>query len=468
MSQRSLEILSWKEVRQEVQNCSPAVSKALSMIPGIDPLKCVVAQYSFGQALISDGQAFFPTENYLTVNLQDPSVPSQVRELLDYPWTNYPAALLLSKQIDAHFKLGTHLASAKILNPGAWINTSSFLKANVLNLAGESGVDFSVGASSLFMLPKVSHDASNQRMCKKLHLSDSPPPKTLCEQSHLFKKIASSSQFTSPWRASVLIFGNKLMEKIEEHLPTKMVLMSQSLMQLQNHRDFGLLDVLWALFENRRESSATLPPIVMETAKHLILLVLSKLPGFAPAVDESAAPVQEFIRTYLDGYKIRYYMPVFMQPAYFEEGRPIYYSLQKPSFLYPFFVDNNSSRTINVMNGIAEVMSQFREYILSERCPISVERSPLLAALESAQIDYYHPQGEGKIKSGLDQLVSEDPRFTFIFNKLKRENLGFPIYSVFFNGCIRLILRKSLAVQTERPKMREFLSPLKGMRLDRD
>ncbi len=462
---RALQIVSWKDVKTDVAACNPTLHKAINQIAGIDSIKCIRALYPFGHHTIHEGEPQLPLDHEnRVVELYNLLIPQNIRQLLDYPWQHYPVGMLLSHTIEIDFNLATHIAPVKVIKPGMLLAIHNILKTNLFSYT-QHGASFVAGTNSLFMLPKISHELSNQRLTKAFKLEKNLCPKTLSEQSYLFNNIAKSKHFKHGWYVQVLLFSGDFMAKIEADQNVRLAFLNQALQQNNTSADTLFIDLIWSLFCNELSASVKHIPLITETAKHLVKLMMGRLPGFSPAIDDSMGPVSQFADIFLNIYKIRYYLPVFMQPSYYDGTAPLYYSLQKPAFLYPYANDNNSSRTITMLSAICETMSAFKEYLSSHKCPIPIDNTPLVKMLSTVEVDYFHPQGEGAINSNIQQLIDQDPRFMAFAGQItaNNENLEFPLRSVFFNGCIRIQPAKA---PVEKPKMREFLTPLRGMRLD--
>jgi hypothetical protein len=464
MSHHALKVVTWKEVKADVAVCNPALHKVINQIPGVDNLKCVRAGYPFGHNTIREGEPQLPLDHEnRVVELYNLLIPQNIRQLLDYPWQHYPVGLLLSHNIEINFNLSTHIAPVKMLKPGMLLAIHNILKTNMFGYT-QHGASFVAGTNSLFMLPKVSHELSNQRLTKAFKLEQTLCPKTLSEQSYLFNHIVKSKQFKHTWYSEVLLFSAELMAKMEADQTVRLLLMNQALQQNSLSADTMFIDLIWSLFCNEPTSNVKPVPLITETAKHLVKLMMGRLPGFAPAVDDSMAPITQLMDIFINIYRMRYYLPVFMQPAYYDNNLPLYYSLQKPAFLHPYANDTNSNRTITMLTGICDTMNAFKEYLSSHKCPIPIDNTPLSKMINTVELDYFHPQGEGNINSNIQSLVDEDPRFTSLVNQVNtNDKLEFPIPSAFFNGCIRIRPAKA---PEEKPMMREFLIPMRGMRLD--
>ena len=464
MPNNPLRVITWKEIKHEVAQVNRPLYHALSQIEEVDSQKCVIAEYPFGHHSIIDGAAQLPLAHEdRVVELHNLQIPQPIRQLLDYNWDYYPLGMILSNRIEINFNLTTHSAPVKILTPGTLLAIHNILKTNTMSYT-QHGASFVAGTQSLFLLSRISEKSSYQKLLNTFELTDQPLVKSLSEQSHLINQLARSKHFQHHWHTKVLLFGGPLFQKIEQNQNARSAFLNQALQQTNTSGDAMFIDVIWSLFSHDFQPKTKASLAVTETTKHLVKLMMGRLPGFAPAIDDSAAPMTQFTNIFKDIYKPRFYYPVFMQSSYYDGAHPLYYSLQKPAFLRPYNNDKNGHRTIAMLKEIAETLQAFKDYLGSRRCPIQIDNAPLTKLLCKVEVAYFHPQGEGLIQSDIEQLVSEDVRFIHLAEKAKgNRKLSFPLGSPFFNGCIRI--RPENAGE-EKPKMKEFLIPLRGTKSD--
>jgi hypothetical protein len=154
----------------------------------------------------------------------------------------------------------------------------------------------------------------------------------------------------------------------------------------------------------------------------------------------------------LDVYKIRYYLPLFMHVDFYTRETPVYYSLQKPTFLNSFPQKSNANQTVVELEHICNLLRDFKDYISSKELPFSIEGSQLAATLDQTEFQYYHPQGEAPLSANIPEIYQHDSRFLQLISTLEhRASLEFPVNSIFFNGCIKIQpLSKNLTSQRNK------------------
>ena len=237
--------------------------------------------------------------------------------------------------------------------------------------------------------------------------------------------------------------GKDFVQGINDRTSLKEILLSYAWNASSFYRHNALYDLVFSTFvEDSLPLSAKNSAPVIETVKHILKLALKQVPGYAPCTSEVAAPVTGFTKAILDVYRIRYFWPLFMQLANFDGNKPIYYSLQKHTFLHTIPQKNASNnKTIQELVVIKEIIDLFREKVLSHQLPISLKSTALYKMLKEVEFDFYHPhaqEGHG-ISSDIASLALDDTRFNKVVSKFPNtKNYQFPVKSIFFNGCIRV------------------------------
>ena len=91
-------------------------------------------------------------------------------------------------------------------------------------------------------------------------------------------------------------------------------------------------------------------PYIADTIRHIMAVALGAWPAFRPALrHDKTAPITDLQHAFIDVYKLKTYLPIFMQPALFNEKNhfePVYYSLAFPTFLEGALPNNKFSPTI--------------------------------------------------------------------------------------------------------------------------
>ncbi len=216
-----------------------------------------------------------------------------------------------------------------------------------------------------------------------------------------------------------------------------------------------MYDLIWSIFFEKLSLVIKNAPFILETVKHLIKLSLGEAPGYVPVVGEDQFPSSELTDIFLNIYRIRYYHPAFMEIGYFNR-EPVYYSMQKHTFFCNVPQKTNASRTIDELVTIKDLILSFKEHVLENKFPFSLENTILYKTLQEVEFDFYHPQGSASLSTDIQGMIAEDPRFSAQIQTMDYDKtLGFPHSSLFFNGCIRIRASKKIL----KPSMKDLLDP---------
>ena len=180
----------------------------------------------------------------------------------------------------------------------------------------------------------------------------------------------------------------------------------------------------------------SLSPYVVNIIKHVLLIAIGVAPGYAPAVDESYAPVKLLQKAYINFYGLEV-IPTIMQPSFYSrtEQLPVYYSLQKlECSMY--------SSTYTRRSALQELLI-IKNVIYAVMDSISSSENISLYNLNDIEFSFFHTsaQTNADIKN-ISQLIDDDVRFsTLLYNT----TLDFKVAdnASFFRGCIRISKRSS-------------------------
>ena len=219
-----------------------------------------------------------------------------------------------------------------------------------------------------------------------------------------------------------------------------------------------MYDLLWNIYAQDLTSSIRNAPFIIETAKHVIKMAMREAPCYTPTINDLAAPVRRLTDIFLNVYRIRYHLPVFMQSDIYNGRNPVYYSLHKHTFFHPIPQRSNPNRTIDELVIIQKLVQEFSERVLNHQFDIDLSDTILYQTLQEARFDFYHPQGGVRLNTDIASIVQEDKRFMTMINEFKIEkDLVFPDRSVFFNGCIRIQPKEE---SKPKPSMKDFITRL--------
>jgi hypothetical protein len=453
-----MEIVLWPEIRDKILSVSPDIGQVIEQYTAKERLKFVRARFPYGSFIEKLGELWFNV-NGQSVNYKSDAISNEIKQLLDYPWSGVPVSIMTHNSIESFIQLPSHIIPLRTMGPGSILSLDSIFDAGQSSHIMHGAYSSISGSRSLLMLPKISHGQYNERLAKAYHVDNQfLCPKTFSQQWDLFNALANSEDFDSDWYSEMIILSKEAVDLLRPLPDLKCRLYKKAWDTSAFARNQVMYDLVWSMFTENLSPSIKNTPFIIETVKHLIKLTMREAPGFAPAMDDSTGPVRALTDVFLNVYRIRYYLPIFMQPQFYDGTNPIYYSLHKHTFFHPIPQRSNANRTIDEMVIIKKLLMSFKEQVLENKFPFPLQDTILFETLSSTEFEFYHPQGGEGLSQDISSISKEDPRFNKMVNELVIEkDLQFPDHSIFFNGCIRI---RPLRKEAPKPSMKDFLTGL--------
>jgi len=434
----SLEIKTWKDVKKDIQVLSPSLANTINHVKGSESFKVLKVRYKFGEKIISKGKYHINIDGKNQL-YQEKSVPREVYNILNYHWMTIPFGIVTHNSTESYINHSSHIVPLWALLPGKTFSLLSIFDKSDYTFLIPGLYSMQSGCRSLLMLPKISHKASNQKLKTKFNINRSLCPKNLADQWFLFKEITDSIFFKTNWYSELTLFSNEFIEGIHDTLELRYHLLYDIWEQNSFDRNKFAYEFIWSIFEKELHLSVKHDPIVMETIKQILLIAMRQAPGFVPADSNIAGPITELIDIFLNCYKIRYHLPVFMRLGSYDGMNPIYYSLQKHTFIHELSQKAIAKLTVNELTRIKKVLLLFKDYVLNNKFEHSLEKTQLLKTLAEVDFDFFHPSGDGNINHNISELIDSDKRFSNLpYDGIMKPNLSMSEHSYFFNGCIRI------------------------------
>jgi len=442
-----IQILTWKKVKDLVQKQEPELAEIIDKINPDDSFHIYKISYRYGDFVYQKGTFFIPNSQQKLVPLNDSSVPKEIQQALSY--SPLPLGITINNRgVEIFNELDDRVFSMAYFNQGLNLGIWEMF-APVIPLT------VTAGARSLQMLPRIS-EANSHKKLKRFGIQ-SPPPKTPLDQWAIFKEAAQHPEFSEPWQCDILFFSNKWAEEAKAaNQPGSAWLLLQKFLleRAWRHttyiRNKMHLEMLWETFSRFLNSKKIKPqPYLVETLKHLVFIALGVLPGFRPAVNNEAAPIDGIIRMYIESYGLKYYAPSLMQPDYFslssqDENNYIYYSLQVPTYQESI----PKTRTpVSARADLTELIHLINHFTveLRENKTIQYSAHHFYNLLIQIKFDYFHDDAEPHI--GIrpsEEMGIEDPKLLYLPSNLSdNEPRKFCDRGTFVRGCIRISSNKN-------------------------
>src|SRR3990167_137750 len=434
-----LEELTWRDVREELQPLNPEFVQVVDELSPGDECVLFKAKYPYGSEILKQGKFYLPGQEGTLIALDDPNLDRRFQALLSYNLNSNPVSFLLknstelfSAQADRTLPLGG------LTTPGNLFGLFRILTRGRISHQPKFTWEMTAGARSIFMLPKVSERESFKRLKREFNLSIDKP-KELNEHWTIFKEIANHPNFGYSWSTDILFFSKPWFEHLDdrswEHFNYFLYRYTW------DRSDYWRNQFVWNLIFSIIQKESTVRPnsFIADTVKCLFSIAVGNAPGFAPALDNFAAPIEGLQKAYCNVYGLKNYLPVIMQPQSFkinsEKVRPVYYSLQFPTAIE---FGPKSSKHTSLLTDLYDLKQLFDKHLEVLKSNIfNIEETPLYRAIDQVAFDFIHTN-MGAYEEILDsQLIAkEDDSFLNTF--IKEKEAVFPAAAAFLKGCVRI------------------------------
>lgn len=206
-----------------------------------------------------------------------------------------------------------------------------------------------------------------------------------------------------------------------------------------------MFDFIFSVVQEQRNLKPS--PYIADLVAYLMALSNGATPAFAPAIDNSAAPISCFQNLFLEDYRLKKYHPTIMHMHHFsqQEKRPVYYSFQIPTTM---LFSPRSNNALSTMTELRE-LKYITEVLMSEiqKGYLGVERTPFMDIANNVQFRFFHNEKDKSQEIEFaNNLAAIDPAFM-----LTSGNDGiysFPEHSPFFRGCVSITTKDEPSKQS--------------------
>jgi hypothetical protein len=419
--------IAWEQARSKVKKVNPSLCKIIDDLNPSKELGLFIAQIPFGQEPVQRGVLYLPDNQGNLVRHNDTRLDKKLQRLAYNVGTN-PVSLILQNSFEIYLNMEDYTLPFVIVPPGALISAWSMLNPDSYQPAFIWHV--SAGARSLFMLSKISLDRKHDRLAQYLDVS-LDKPENYIDHGKVFRAIYESEHFKQDWYTEVLYFGKEWFDKLQDPAWIKF---SKYLYEFYWKRtEFWHGEFLWDLIFSmiQKERNLKPNPYVADTVKHLFAMSIGAYPGFAPAIDDTVAPISRLQQLYEEIYQLEY-APIIMHPACFQpkQNRPVYYSLAYPTTTS---FSPKSKRTANKITESKEIYRLLSKYLDSIKVDkLNLYNSPLAKLPDLVKFEFYHTSETSTEIHSSKFLPQIDKNF------LLNRNGNFPDKSPFLRGCVGL------------------------------
>ena len=437
----------WQDVRKRILKVAPQFAKLVDVLAPDRKFPIYLAYLPYGALKGDTISTFIPTQNGRFYRLSDPDAPRDVQKNLGYGKHSSPFGLVLEKKLEYFVdskELGLTIPWG-LASPGTFFPLKRMAHTGSKRICAPNGLlSASSGIRSTFMLPNIGCQVNHANLQRDFNIQ-SLPPKTLYEHWHVFKEILNSPVVNSDWRSCLVYFSENWVTQIKHNkawLPIKNFLYEQAWHLVEYERNRIYYEIAYSIIQNKRNLKPN--PYLVDTARHLFAIALGAAPGYAPAINEEALPVDTLREIFINSYGLKKYYPTIMEIDHFSYEAPkglVYYSLQNPSTFVSSPKSRKISSTLVEMRELKHIMRIFTEELSHEDDPCF--GTILSEVAEKIDFNYFHNKIDchNAVKCSAE-IPTLDPRMTNMHKKYKPRVAKFSSDAPFLRGCISLQKKK--------------------------
>lgn len=436
----SFEEVYWKDIRSRVLELNPSFAAVIDQLDPDSKMPLYIARYPFGSTIVREGIVHIPIENKKTIAVTSSRIPTNIQAQLNYTGT-IPAGIVLSnstelfmKQEDATLPFtistkGRIIALWRALDPDP---THSFHAGGALHMVA--------GTRTLFMLPKITDTTSFKKLSRARGIN-LPLPISLFDHGPIFEQMSQHKDFTSEWETEILFFSAEWFKRRDDiaWLTFHHFLLEDVWGRTQFWRNKIIFDYIWDSFvKELSRKNMKVTPYSVDIVKHIIMVSLGVLPGFAPLQNEDLCPLRALQDDFINIYNLKNYAPVIMAPRYFSlsDPHPIYWSLQLPVYFESIPHPRSHNSVLVNLCDIKQLLDALKKSVRDFSIK-GVIGTPIEECANKVIFDYFHSDidPEGLIRP-TSEMPKEDTRLIKCPNNYGKR--AFSEISPFVRGCIRL------------------------------
>lgn len=356
--------VNWKDICKRVASVEPIFAGLVDELSPDESFPLFLVYLPYG-ALKGDVKSFYlPDGNGKYYPLSDMQAPGDLVQHLGYGLGGSPMGMVLEKQLEyfIDFKQKGITVPWLIYSPGNFFPFSTILGCNSDHIYAPNGLlTVTSGARSTFMLPNIGCNAHHINLKRHFNIKRQAP-KSLYDHWFVFKDILNSKEISCEWRSCLVYFSEKWVNQIRHDsawMKLKLYLHEIAWRKFEYERNRIYYDIAFSMIQAKKNLKPN--PYLTDTARHLFATALGAAPGYVPAIDEEAMPINLIQKAFVEFYGLTKYVPTIMQPAHFDFERhtsSIYYSLQNPA-THVFSPKSRAASTLAEMLELEYIMGIF-------------------------------------------------------------------------------------------------------------
>jgi len=436
----------WEDIREEVKKVEPDFAMLVDRLSPDEKFPLYKSYYPYGECFGDTRGLYLPCQDSGVFRLSDDDIPPDLVKDLGYGKNSLPMGMVLDKIFEWFVDLEHEDSKLSrtipwvIYRPGMFFPVLRVLRRkNQRAYAPSNILSGTSGARSVFMLPHIGRVLNHSFVQRdyNIHL---PAPKFLYEHWALFKEILNSPAIACNWRASVIYFSEKWVQKLHHDKAwsdIKVYLNETAWQKYQYERNKIYYDLTFSAIQRRCRRP---DPYLADMASHIFAVALGASPGFVPATNEDYLPLNILQKVYIDSYKLENYWPSIMQPMHFmfeTDPFPVYYSLQTQATNMFAPKSRNEASTLAQMRSMWDILKIYQRELAKDEtwCSDTV----LGKVARSVDFNLYHnkPDAHDVIKLSTE-IPEYDPRFPPKDKELRLKNATFEYGGPFARGCVAI------------------------------
>lgn len=433
-----IESMTWHDARDTFFGLNEKLFSLIEKISPDDSFKLYKIRYPFGATILDHGTFCVPNPHGEIVPVTDHSIDKETCSDLLYNLNSNPVGMALVNTAEIYLEANSHTVIPYLkLMPGNLIGSWGVLDAmcNHRSYHPETIWNMSAGARSLFMLPKIGNKTFHKNMQREYSIQH-PVPKTLREQWCVFKELIAKTSAAKSWYFEIIFFSKKWFSCLRDPLWQDFYtyLLEAAWCGSAYLRNQSFWNLIFSLV--RKEQKLAPNSYINDIVKHLCGLACEKALGFAPAIDNTDAPISTIQDIYVNGsYKLKDYLPVLVAPRLLDRSRPVYYSLNNITAME--FSEYQNKRN-NLFQSIEQVKKAVDAFIKGIRLSkLNLNSSHFYENLSNTTFEYFNDHvvpssGIQPVKA----LFEQDKDFNKVLISTKNKLL--PVKGNFVQACIKL------------------------------
>lgn len=435
---RTAEVLTWKEIRNQVISVNKELGKIIDSINPSDEYKFIKAKYLYGDLFIKNGVAQLPSSNNIDLApVSSESIEKNIRKELSYNQT--PLFLILEKDSECFIDTGSRAVPLNLFHKGSFSGTYETMDF-LMGMRSKPIWNFSAGSRSIVMLPKITDKSGTQKLRMTYNIPTTVQIKQLSDHWELFKHIAQNDNFSDAWESQILFFGEKWFSnknRSEDWQKFRNYLFGQIWKQASYVIDKFKFTICWEKFAETISLRRLHPtPYLIDHVKHLLSIIAGNFPAFRPIeLSEDAAPTKGLQNAFINVYMLKQYLPTILHACSIRDTilKPsyLYYSLSLPTVLEGSPLKRTSSTIAHDLREMKLLIETLKNH-LKDKSNAEVNN-----IIKNLDIDYFHHEKDicGEIRTS-SEIMKEDSSFMADMSQFPTH--GFCPSSPFFSGCLRM------------------------------